>query len=84
MKNTERLKSYTDLKKGDYVVHVNHGIGRFMGMQTMEVDGKHQDYLTIDYQNDAQLFIPVSQLDRVQKYVSSEAKTPHINKLGGS
>ncbi len=84
MKNTERLKSYTDLKKGDYVVHVNHGIGRFMGMKTMEVDGKHQDYLTIDYQNDAQLFIPVTQLDRVQKYVSSEAKTPHINKLGGS
>lgn len=84
MKNTERLKSYTDLKKGDYVVHVNHGIGRFMGMQTIEVSGKHQDYLTIDYQDDAQLFIPVTQLDRVQKYVSSEAKTPRINKLGGS
>ena len=84
MKNTERLKSYTDLKKGDYVVHINHGIGRFMGMKTIEVDGKHQDYLTIDYQNDDQLFIPVTQLDRVQKYVSSEAKAPHINKLGGS
>lgn len=84
MKNTERLRSYTDLKKGDYVVHVNHGVGRYMGMKTLEVSGKHQDYLTIDYQDDAQLFIPVTQLDRVQKYVSSEAKTPHINKLGGS
>lgn len=45
--NAERIKSYTDLKPGDYVVHVNHGIGRYEGMKTMEVDGKHQDYLTI-------------------------------------
>ena len=84
MANTERLKSYTDLKKGDYVVHVNHGIGRFMGMETLEVGGKHQDYMTILYRDDAKLFIPVSQLDRVQKYVSAEGKTPRVNKLGGS
>ncbi|WP_311408252.1 transcription-repair coupling factor [Liquorilactobacillus uvarum] len=84
MDNTERLKSYTELKKGDYVVHINHGIGRFMGMKTMLVSGKHQDYLTIKYRDDAKLFIPVSQIDRIQKYVSSESKTPHINKLGGS
>ncbi|KRM96237.1 transcription-repair coupling factor [Liquorilactobacillus aquaticus DSM 21051] len=84
MDNTERLKSYTELKKGDYVVHVNHGIGRFMGMKTMLVSGKHQDYLTVKYRDDAKLFIPVSQIDRIQKYVSSESKTPHINKLGGS
>lgn len=84
MSNAERLKSYTDLKKGDYIVHVNHGIGRFMGMQTLEVGGKHQDYMTIVYQDDAQLFIPVSQLDRIQKYVSAEGKAPRINKLGGN
>ncbi len=84
MSNAERLKSYTDLKKGDYIVHVNHGIGRFMGMQTLEVGGKHQDYMTIVYQEDAQLFIPVSQLDRIQKYVSAEGKTPKINKLGSN
>ncbi len=84
MKNAERLKSYTDLKPGDYVVHVNHGIGRFEGMQTLEVDGVHQDYMTIDYQSDAKLFIPVTQLNLIQKYVSSEDKKPHINKLGGS
>lgn len=82
--NAERLKSYTDLKPGDYVVHVNHGIGRFEGMQTLEVDGVHQDYMTISYQNGAKLFIPVSQLNLIQKYVSSEDKTPRINKLGGS
>lgn len=82
--NAERIKSYTDLKPGDYVVHVNHGIGQFKGIQTMEVDGVHQDYMVIDYQKNAQIFVPVSQLNLVQKYVSSESKTPHINKLGGN
>ncbi|MFC6293804.1 transcription-repair coupling factor [Lactiplantibacillus daoliensis] len=82
--NAERLKSYTDLKPGDFVVHVNHGIGKYVGMQTMEVDGVHQDYITIAYQNNAKIFIPVTQLNLVQKYVSSESKTPHINKLGGT
>ena len=82
--NAERLKSYNELKPGDYVVHVNHGIGKFIGMQTMEVDGKHQDYITIEYRDDGRLFIPVTQLDMVQKYVSAEGKSPRINKLGGN
>ncbi|WP_281355378.1 transcription-repair coupling factor [Lentilactobacillus kribbianus] len=82
--NAERIKSYTDLKPGDYVVHVNHGIGRYEGMKTMEVDGKHQDYLTITYRDNAQIFIPVTQLNLIQKYVSADDKTPKINKLGGS
>lgn len=82
--NAERLKSYTDLKPGDYVVHVNHGIGIFSGIRTMEVDGVHQDYMVINYRNNAQIFVPVTQLNLVQKYVSSESKTPHINRLGGN
>lgn len=82
--NAERLKSYTDLKPGDYVVHVNHGIGIFSGIKTMEVDGVHQDYMVINYRNNAQIFVPVTQLNLVQKYVSSESKTPRINKLGGN
>lgn len=82
--NAERLKSYTDLKPGDYVVHVNHGIGIFSGIKTMEVDGVHQDYMIINYRNNAQIFVPVTQLNLVQKYVSSESKTPRINKLGGN
>ncbi|WP_407879139.1 transcription-repair coupling factor [Furfurilactobacillus entadae] len=82
--NAERLRSYTELKPGDFVVHVNHGIGRFEGMQTMEVDGVHQDYITIDYQNNAKIFIPVTQLNLIQKYVSSEDKKPKVNKLGGT
>lgn len=82
--NAERLKSYNELKAGDYVVHANHGIGKYIGMETLEVDGVHQDYMTIIYQNDDKLFIPVTQLNLIQKYVASESKTPRINKLGGS
>lgn len=84
VENAERLKSYTELKTGDYVVHVNHGIGKFMGMTTMEVDGVHQDYMTIQYKGSGQLFIPVTQLNLVQKYVAAEGKGPKLNKLGGS
>lgn len=82
--NAERLKSYSELKTGDYVVHANHGIGKYVGMQTLEVDGVHQDYITILYQNDDKLFIPVTQLNLIQKFVAAEAKSPKINKLGGS
>ncbi|MHC3376285.1 transcription-repair coupling factor [Ligilactobacillus equi] len=82
MSNTQRLRSYNDLKPGDYVVHVNHGIGRYIGLKTMEVGGHHQDYLTLHYADDAELFVPVTQLDRVQKYVASEGHEPKIYKLG--
>lgn len=82
--NAERIKNYLDLKPGDYVVHVNHGIGIFSGIRTMKVDGVHQDYMVINYRNNAQIFVPVTQLNLVQKYVSAESKTPHINKLGGN
>ncbi|UOG13161.1 transcription-repair coupling factor [Limosilactobacillus fermentum] len=81
--NAERIKSYTDLKPGDYVVHVNHGIGLFAGIKTMEVDGVHQDYMVLDYRDNAQIFVPVTQLNLVQKYVSAESKTPRLNRLGG-
>ncbi|MGM0237966.1 MULTISPECIES: transcription-repair coupling factor [Enterococcus] len=82
--NAERLKSYNELKAGDFVVHANHGIGKYIGMETIEIDGVHQDYMTILYQKDDKLFIPVTQLNLIQKYVSSEAKPPKVNKLGGS
>lgn len=84
LENAQRLRSYTELKPGDYVVHVNHGIGRFEGIKTLENDGVKRDYITITYQHGDQLFVPADQLKLVQKYVASEGKTPHINKLGGS
>ena len=84
LENAQRLRNYTELKPGDYVVHVNHGIGRFEGIKTLETDGKKRDYITITYQKGDQLFVPADQLGLVQKYVASEGKAPHINKLGGS
>ncbi|MGX7419974.1 transcription-repair coupling factor [Carnobacterium gallinarum] len=84
LSNAERLKSYSELSPGDFVVHVNHGIGKYTGMETLEIGGVHQDYMSVLYKDDAKLFIPVTQINLLQKYVSSDAKTPKINKLGGT
>ncbi|MED3662435.1 transcription-repair coupling factor [Ureibacillus terrenus] len=84
MTNAERIKSYTEIKPGDYVVHVHHGIGKYLGIQTLEVNGTHKDYLHIRYRGDDKLFVPVDQIDLVQKYVSSEGKEPKLHKLGGT
>ncbi len=82
--NAERIKSYNELETGDYVVHVTHGIGRYLGIETMEVNGTHQDYLKIEYKKGSKLYVPVDQFDLIQKYVASEGKTPKIHTLGGS
>lgn len=82
--NAEKIKDYNELDPGDYVVHVNHGIGKYLGLETIEIRGIHQDYLTIEYQKNDQVKIPVSQLDLIQKYVSAEGKSPRLHKLGGT
>ncbi|MGL4819447.1 MAG: CarD family transcriptional regulator, partial [Bacilli bacterium] len=82
--NAERLKSHTELRSGDYIVHVNHGIGRFMGIETIEVNGIHKDYMHLVYQGDDKLYVPVEQIDLVQRYISGEGKEPKIYKLGGT
>lgn len=84
LSNAERIKSYSELKVGDYVVHVNHGIGKYLGIETLEINGVHKDYLHIRYQGSDKLYVPVEQIDLVQKYVGSEAKEPKIYKLGGN
>ncbi|MDI6600393.1 MAG: transcription-repair coupling factor [Thermoanaerobacteraceae bacterium] len=73
-----------DLEPGDYVVHENHGIGKFLGIVTMKVDGVTRDYLNLEYAGSDKLYIPVDQMDLVQKYVGEEGKSPKVNKLGGS
>ncbi|WP_338752537.1 transcription-repair coupling factor [Bacillus sp. FJAT-52991] len=84
LSNAERIKSYSELKPGDYVVHVNHGIGKYLGIETLEMKGVHKDYLNIKYQGTDQLYVPVEQIELVQKYVGSEGKEPKVYKLGGS
>lgn len=84
LSNAERIKSYSELRIGDYVVHVNHGIGKYLGIETLEINGVHKDYLHLRYQGNDKLYVPVEQIDLVQKYVGSESKEPKIYKLGGS
>jgi len=82
--NAERIKSYTELKVGDFVVHQNHGIGKYLGIGTLEVGGIHKDYLHIVYAGGDRLSVPVEQFDLIQKYVGSEEKEPKVSKLGGA
>lgn len=82
--NAERIKSYTELKIGDYVVHQNHGIGKYMGIGTLEVSGIHRDYMHILYAGGDKLSVPIEQIDLIQKYVGSEDKEPKVYKLGGN
>ncbi|TQS75337.1 transcription-repair coupling factor [Ornithinibacillus gellani] len=84
LSNAERIKNYQELKIGDYVVHVNHGIGKYVGIETLVVNEKHQDYMLIKYSGDDKLFVPIDQIDLVQKFVGSEGKEPRLYKLGGS
>jgi transcription-repair coupling factor (superfamily II helicase) len=84
LSNAERIKSYSELQVGDYVVHVNHGIGKYLGIETLEINGIHKDYIHIQYQGSDTLYVPVDQIDQVQKYVGSEGKEPKIYKLGGT
>ena len=82
--NAERIKSYQELKVGDYVVHANHGVGKYIGIETLEMNDIHKDYMLIRYASDDKLFVPIDQIDLVQKFVGSEGKEPKLYKLGGS
>jgi transcription-repair coupling factor (superfamily II helicase) len=82
-KGASKIKSFTELKLGDYVVHVNHGIGVYKGIKQLEVHGHKRDYLELGYNSGDTLYVPVEQLDLVQKYIGSEGKAPKISKLGG-
>lgn len=79
--NAERLKDYNELEKGDYVVHHIHGIGQYLGIETIEIKGIHRDYVSVQYQNGDQISIPVEQIHLLSKYISSDGKAPKLNKL---
>lgn len=78
-----RITSLLDLKEGDYVVHIHHGIGMYRGLTKMTVQSVEKEYLLIQYDGGDKLYVPVDQVDRVQKYIGSEGGAPSVNKLGG-
>ncbi|MBH0231836.1 transcription-repair coupling factor [Halobacillus yeomjeoni] len=84
MSNAERIKNYQELKVGDYIVHANHGIGKYLGIETLEMNGNHKDFLMVKYSGNDKLYVPIDQIDLIQKYVGSEGKEPKVYKLGGS
>ena len=81
-KKAERIISYTDLSVGDLVVHVNHGIGRYMGIQNLVTAGAARDYIKIIYADGGILYVPCDQLDLVNKYIGDE--NTKLSKMGGA
>lgn len=79
----EKIASFTDLSIGDYVVHENHGLGIYRGIEKIEVDKTVKDYIKIEYAGGGNLYILATQLELIQKYAGADAKKPRLNKLGG-
>jgi transcription-repair coupling factor (superfamily II helicase) len=77
------LSSYTQLKKADFVVHVDYGVGRFRGLESIEVEGRRRDCLLLVYQGDDKLFVPIEEFDRVHKFTGKEGNPP-LSRLGGT
>ena len=78
----QKIQDFAELKLGDYVVHENHGIGVYNGIEKIEVDKVVKDYMKISYADSGVLYIPVAQMDLIQKYAGADAKKPKLNKLG--
>jgi len=78
------LASTSEIKRGDYVVHVEHGIGRFLGMRQQEIDGRLVDLLELEYAEGNKLLVPVDKIRYVQKFSGTDAAPPALDKLGSS
>ena len=78
----ERIRHFREIAPGDYVVHVSHGIGKYLGVETLEVAGVHRDYLRIQYGGDDKLFVPTDQVGLLQKYIGSEGVAPRLHRMG--
>ena len=78
------IRNFADVQTGDYVVHESHGIGKFLGIEQLAVQGVKKDYLKVKYAGEDMLYIPVDQLGILQKYVGGDGVTPRLNKLSGS
>ncbi len=77
------ISGFADLNVGDYVVHENHGLGIYRGIEEVEVEDIKKDYIKIEYANNSFLYVPATQLDVIQKYADADAKPPKLNRLGG-
>ncbi len=79
-----RLSDYRELASGDYVAHEQHGIGKYLGLNTLEVSGSKRDYLVLKYRGTDKLYIPVDQVGLIQKYSGGDGPAPRLHSLGGN
>ncbi|MCE5185679.1 MAG: transcription-repair coupling factor [Planctomycetaceae bacterium] len=82
IQSVSSIDSLLDLKKGDYVVHITYGIGKFVGIQMMEKAGTRAEYITLEYADKVQIHVPVSNIHLVQKFVGSTPKRPQLSRIG--
>ncbi len=83
-KTYDRFNSVTDLKIGDYVVHIKQGIGQFVGVQRISVDGQQREYLTVQYSGEDRLYVPVDQINLLSRYRGAGENAPRLSRLGGA
>ena len=77
------IDSFVELNKGDYIVHINYGIGRFIGIDRIKSTGTERDYIHLEYAGEETVFIPIEQVNLIQRYIGGEGKAPHLDHIGG-
>ena len=80
----KKIKDFNQLEKGDYVVHISHGIGIYQGITTLSVRGVQKDFLTIYYEGTDKIYVPVEKIDLIYKYTCKDGVKPKLNKLGSA
>ena len=80
---SEAIDSFVDLSAGDYVVHVNYGIGRYHGLQRMRVLGNERDYIDLEFGGEEHVYLPIEQVNLIQRYVGKEGRAPKLDRIGG-
>jgi transcription-repair coupling factor (superfamily II helicase) len=82
IQSVSAVDSMLDLKKGDFVVHISYGIGKFIGIQMMEKSGAQAEYITLEYADKIQIHVPVANIGLIQKFIGSTPKRPRLSKIG--
>lgn len=80
----QKIESFLDLNVGDYVVHENSGVGRYVGIDQLSVNGVKKDYMRVVYQGGDNLYVPIDQMDKIQKFIGSDTEKIKLNKLGSN
>lgn len=82
LKEESPIDNFVDIEAGDYIVHIDHGIGRYLGIEKLKLDKKYVEHLVVEYAGGDKLFVPFADLDKVQKYLGFEKRLPKLSKLG--